>query len=133
MNKEAVKKMSILAIDDEPMMLRLIKQILEKDNFEVYLASDGISGLAILEEKKPDLVLLDIMMPGMSGLEVLDKIRKTSDVPVIMVSASPERISLEPATDSGVDDYITKPFYPAVLLARVHAKLRRIEMEKAHK
>ena len=118
-------KQSILVIDDDAKMLQLIQRILERDGYDVYIAEDGVNGLTLFKDKNPNLVLLDIMMPGPDGLMVLDSIRKLSNVPVIMVSAKPEFNTIEAASDLGADDYIEKPFHPPMLLARVQAKLRR--------
>jgi two-component system, OmpR family, response regulator MtrA len=121
-------KQSVLVIDDDINMLHLIQRTLEMRGYEVYIAADGVGGLALFKDKNPDLVLLDIMMPGPDGLMVLDSIRKFSHVPVIMVSAKPEFSTIEAASTVGADDYIEKPFHPSVLLARVQARLRRANL-----
>ncbi|MDD5039042.1 MAG: response regulator transcription factor [Dehalococcoidales bacterium] len=118
---------SIVVIDDDPFILELIKDILQPEGFDVILAADGASGLSLLKDTKPDLVLLDIMMPGQDGYEVLQSIREHSDVPVMMITAKLGVDSLKHAVDLGADDYIRKPFRPAELVARVRAKLRRTE------
>ena len=117
----------IMAVDDEPTILRVLKRILEPEGYEVILASDGSSALALLDERKPDLVILDIMMPGLDGFQVLDSIRERFDVPVIMLTARCEQELLAKALEIGADDYVQKPFSAAVLLARIGAKLRRVE------
>jgi len=118
----------IMAVDDEPTILRVLKRILEPEGYEVILASDGSSALALLDERKPDLVILDIMMPGLDGFQVLDSIRERFDVPVIMLTARSDQESLVTTLKTGADDYIRKPFSATVLLARITAKLRRFEL-----
>jgi two-component system OmpR family response regulator/two-component system alkaline phosphatase synthesis response regulator PhoP len=117
----------IMAVDDEPTILRVLKRILEPEGYEVILASDGSSALALLDERKPDLVILDIMMPGLDGFQVLDSIRQGLNIPVIMLTARCEEELLVKAMEIGADDYVRKPFSAAVLLARIGAKLRRVE------
>ena len=117
---------TILIIEDDQNMLQLLSRILESEGYCVVLAQDGVSGMSLLREVKPDLVLLDIMMPGPDGYMILESIRQHSNVPVIMVTAKREKEALIKAFDLGADDYVKKPFYPNVLLARVKAKLRRI-------
>jgi len=92
----------------------------------VTLAVDGNSALARLTEHKPDLVLLDIRMPDLSGYQVLERMREESDAPVIMLTRALEPTAVEQSVGLGADDYIRKPFNPRVLLARVHTKLRRV-------
>ena len=117
---------TILVIDDEPNMLRLLERVLESEGYRVILAADGISGMSLAMDTKPDLILLDIMMPGPDGFTVLDSIRKFSNTPVIMVTAKRDIESFKKTIDLGADDYIKKPFRPAELVARINAKLRRI-------
>ena len=124
-NKYATRQ-TVLVIDDDRNMLHLMQRILE-NSYDVSVAADGIAGLALFREKNPNLVILDIMMPGPDGLMVLDSIRKSSNVPVIMVSAKPEFSTIEATASLGADDYIEKPFHPATLLARVKSKLRRAD------
>ncbi len=125
MNDEIEKSATILVIDDEPDMLALIERILKPKGYDVLLAADGVFGLSHLRQAEPDLVLLDIIMPGPDGLEVLQSIRRSTDVPVIMITAKRDTVSLQKALSFGADDYITKPFRPAELVARVRTKLRR--------
>ena len=121
-------RQSVLVIDDDVHIQHLMRRILEKENYQVSVASDGVTGLSLLKKTRPDLVLLDIMMPGPDGFAILDAIRRFSDVPVIMVSAKSERSFIGAAADLGADDYIEKPFYPSVLSARIKAKLRRVNL-----
>ena len=107
-------------------MLRLLERILVEEGYIVRLARDGVYGISILREEEPDLVLLDIMMPGPDGFTVLERIRRHSNVPVIMITGKRDIASIQRAVDLGVDDYVKKPFLPAELVARIHSKLRRI-------
>ncbi len=117
---------TILVIEDDQDMLQLFKRILEPEGYRVILSADGNYGMTLLKEDKPDLVLLDIMMPGPDGFMTLNSIRQYSNVPVIMVTAKRETETLQRAIDLGADDYVKKPFRPNELLARIKAKLRRI-------
>jgi len=118
----------ILVVDDDVEILKMLSRTLELEGFDAATAADGSSALAILEESKPDLVILDIMMPGLDGFQVLDIIRQRSDIPVIMLTGKCEVDSLRDALTLGADDYVRKPFRPRELLARVRAKLRRVEV-----
>lgn len=120
----------ILVVDDEELIQELLKFNLEKEGYQVITADDGPKGLKIVEEKRPDLVVLDIMLPGMNGLEVCSQLRrnpKFSDLPVIMLTAKGEEIDKVLGLEIGADDYITKPFSPRELLARIRARLRRMK------
>ena len=123
------KKASILVVDDEEYIQQLLKQVLEIEGFAVTVAADGNSALALLENMATNLVLLDIRMPGLDGYQVLERIRKTSNVPVLMLTGLIEETSLVRSFDLGADDYIRKPFHTASLIAKVRAKLRRSKME----
>jgi len=125
MQEKKQKPRTILVVDDEPDMLRFLDRLLTLEGYHVILASDGTYAMSLIREQKPDLVLLDIIMPGPDGFMVLDMIRKDSDTPVIMVTAKRDLESLQKTLDSGADDYIRKPFSPVELVARVNAKLRR--------
>ncbi len=125
MNDEIEKSGTILVIDDEPDMLALLERILQAEGYDVLSAVDGVFGLSLLSQAKPDLILLDIMMPGPDGYEVLQRIRQSSNAPVIMITAKRDTESLQKALSSGADDYITKPFRPAELVARIRTKLSR--------
>jgi len=115
----------ILAVDDEEPILKLLRVNLTRDGYEVVTASNGESALELLQEHTPDLVLLDIMMPDLDGFEVLDLIRRRSDIPVIMLTARSEKETVRDTLNLGADDYVTKPFSMQVLAARIRAKLRR--------
>ena len=115
----------ILTVDDEPRFTRLIEANLTSAGYEVFAAMDGQAALELIVEKQPDLVLLDVMMPGMDGFEVLDRIREFSNLPVIMLTAKGEEANRVEGLNRGADDYVVKPFSATELLARVNAVLRR--------
>lgn len=121
---------AILIVDDEEPIQELLKFNLEKEGYTVLVAYDGPSALRIVEEKRPDLVILDVMLPGMDGMEVCNQLRQNSisrDIPVIMLTAKVEEIDKVLGLELGADDYLTKPFSPRELLARIRARLRRIK------
>ena len=122
------KRPYIMVVDDDQEILQMLKRILELEGYGVAIAADGSSALALLEECKPDLVILDIMLPGLDGYQVLSLIRQHSDVPVIMLTARCEVTSLRKALALGADDYVRKPFRTRELVARIQAKLRRAEV-----
>jgi len=115
----------ILIIDDDPDLVGMLKTLLRNNDYQVFTAFDGPSGLALLQEKGADLVVLDLMMPGMNGWEVVRMIRQRLQTPVIILSARDQTQDMVRGLDSGADDFVTKPFTPLELLARVKAKLRR--------
>ena len=116
---------TILLIDDDQNVSHLIRLYLEKEGYRVYEAFRGDEGLAAFKQHSPSLVLLDIMLPGIDGLDVLREIRKTSKVPIIMLTAKDETFDKVLGLELGADDYITKPFKNKELVARVKAVLRR--------
>lgn len=115
----------ILVVDDEKPISDIIKFNLEKEGYEIYTAFDGEAALEQYEQVKPNLILLDLMLPKMDGLEVCREIRKTSDVPIIMLTAKDSEIDKVLGLELGADDYVTKPFSNRELVARVKANLRR--------
>ena len=115
----------ILVVDDEPKVSRLARDYLEKNGFRVMTAGDGQSALTTARREKPDLVILDLMLPVMDGREVCRILRRESDVPIIMLTALSEEIDQVTGLEIGADDYITKPFSVRALVARVRALLRR--------
>ena len=123
------KSRHIMIVDDEPEIRRLLKRTLELEGYGVTSAEDGNSALATMEECQPDLVMLDIVMPGLNGFQVLNLIREHSDVPIIMLTGRCEVTSLRDALVLGADDFIRKPFHTKELLARIQAKLRRAAPE----
>ena len=119
----------IMVVDDEHIIRILLKRTLEPEGYEVILAEDGSSALMMLEKHRPDLVILDINMPGLNGFQVLERIRQRSNVPVIMLTGEGEVTTLGNALSLGADDYVKKPFSTRELLARIRAKLRRAKAE----
>jgi two-component system KDP operon response regulator KdpE len=118
---------TILVADDEPRIIQFIKMNLESAGYEVCSASNGYEALQKLTEKLPDLIILDVMMPIMDGFEALENIRKISTVPVIMLTVKGDETDKIHGLELGADDYVTKPFSPRELVARVKAVLRRVE------
>lgn len=116
---------NILIVDDEPKMRELVKLYLEKEGYKVSEAGDGEEAMNSLRNKQFDLVILDLMMPKIDGLTVCKEIRKTLDIPVVMLTAKGEEIDRVLGFELGADDYVVKPFSPRELLARVKALLRR--------
>ena len=119
----------ILVVDDEPKIARLTRDYLEKNGFRVIVAADGQSALAITRREKPDLIILDLLLPQMDGREVCRILRRESDVPIIMLTALSEEIDQVTGLEIGADDYITKPFSVRTLVARVRSLLRRTRGE----
>jgi len=115
----------IIVVDDDQEILRMLSRILELAGYNVAIAADGRSALALLKEHEPDLVILDIMMPEPDGFQTLHFIRQHSSVPIIMLTARREVTTLRDALTLGADDYVRKPFSTRELVARVGAKLRR--------
>ncbi|MEM0673729.1 response regulator [Dickeya oryzae] len=115
----------ILIIEDDTDAASVLEAYLKRDNFQVLLASDGVGGLEMALRVKPDLILLDVMLPGMNGTEVLAALRRKSDIPVIMVTAMGDDTDKIGALRYGADDYVTKPYHPGEVVARVQAVLRR--------
>lgn len=115
----------IMVVDDEPMMVAFIEKTLVGEGYRVITANDGITALALIKEHQPDLILLDIKMPGPDGISTLEEIRGITAVPVIMVTGLGGDDLIEKSIDTGADDFIKKPFRPNELLARIKAKLRR--------
>ena len=116
----------ILIVDDEQSILDLVTAYLRREGYEVHTAMDGPGGLKAARSYKPDLIVLDIMLPGMDGIEVLTHLRHESDVYVIMLTAKSEETDKIVGLSVGADDYLTKPFSPRELVARIKAALRRL-------
>ncbi|MEU4385632.1 response regulator transcription factor [Promicromonospora sp. NPDC023805] len=117
----------VLVVDDEPKIRMTVRGYLEADGFDVVEAADGPSALRAVAEGRPDLVVLDVMLPGLDGFQVLRRIREASQVPVIMLTARDEEVDRLIGFTTGSDDYVTKPFSPRELALRVRAILRRAE------
>lgn len=117
--------MTILVVDDELLIRKVIREYLESENYKVLEAENGLDALRVLSSNKVNLIILDIMMPKMDGFACLEEIRKTKDIPVIMLSAMKEETDKLNSFNLGVDDYVTKPFSPKELIARVKAHLKR--------
>lgn len=120
----------ILLIEDDKDIINLVKHYLEKEGYRTFEATDGVKGLDILKKEKVDLAILDIMLPELNGIDVLKRIKgdaKTANIPVIMLTAKGEETDKIVGLELGADDYITKPFSPKELVARVKALLRRVE------
>jgi DNA-binding response OmpR family regulator len=120
-------KIRILVVDDEPKYVWAIRTNLEARGYGVLTANDGRSGLELAASQEPDLILIDVRMPGLDGYELCRRIREFSTVPILMLTALTEEADKVKGLDSGADDYVTKPFSAEELLARVRAMLRRVE------
>ncbi len=127
---EAMTK-KILVVDDEPDILEICKDYLHAGGFDVVTADDGFQGLAQARSQKPDLVVLDLMLPGMDGLDVCRSLRRESNVPIVMLTARIEEADRLIGLELGADDYISKPFSPRELVARVRTVLRRASGDPA--
>jgi DNA-binding response OmpR family regulator len=128
MNTPAGEPRTVLIVDDEPMLRNLLSRLLRMEGYEVIEAPDGQVALDMVAAHEPDLVLLDVMMPARDGLDVLGDLRKTSDVPVILVSALGEEADRVLGLKMGADDYVVKPFSAAELSARIESVLRRAQV-----
>lgn len=117
----------ILIVDDERGIRNLISAYLKTEGYQIFEAENGNNAITLARKHKPDIILLDIMLPGMNGLEVLDTLRRESDVYVILLTAKNEEIDKIIGLSMGGDDYLTKPFSPRELVARIKAVLRRIQ------
>lgn len=115
----------VLVVDDDLNLLKMVSRTLELEGYRVLTAGNGKQALLLIEKQNPDLVLLDIMMPGMDGFEVCERVRDFSNVPVVMLTAKGQIEDIRHGLDLGADDYMTKPFGADELLARVKAVLRR--------
>ena len=127
-----MKKGTILVIDDEKDLIELVRYNLEKEGFDVIAATDGQSGLEVVKKHRPDLVMLDLMMPGLDGLQVCQRLRadpRSGRIPVIMLTAKATEADRVVGLELGADDYITKPFSPREVVARVKAVLRRSSVD----
>lgn len=122
---ETVGKGRVLIVEDEAKIVELLRLYLERDGYQVSAAADGPQALELAEKEKPDLVLLDLNLPGMDGLEVCRRLRARGPVPIIMLTARGEEVDRIVGLELGADDYVSKPFSPREVVARVRAVLRR--------
>lgn len=125
-----MQKRKILVIEDDNDAAEVLEAYLLRENYEVEIAGNGISGLERAQRWQPDLILLDIMLPGINGTEVLAAIRRQSDTPVIMVTAMADTSDRIGALRYGADDYVVKPYHPGEVVARVQAVLRRTQIKR---
>jgi len=125
-----VTEKTVLVVDDDVKTVELVKVYLNRDGYRVLTAYDGVEALRVARESNPDLVVLDLMLPDVDGLEVCRTLRHESDVPIIMLTARTTDQDKLTGLDSGADDYVTKPFSPKELAARVRAVLRRLPGER---
>ncbi len=128
---ETMSGETILIVDDEPTIVEVVELYLRREGFVVQTAADGNAALAAVERRRPDLVVLDLMLPGLGGLEVTRRIRAGGALPIIMLTARGEETDRVVGLELGADDYVTKPFSPRELVARVKAVLRRAQPAQA--
>ncbi len=119
----------ILVVDDDPGISEMVAILLESEGYDVTVCANGANVLPVFRAERPDLVLLDVMLPGLDGVSVCRVLREESDVPIIMMSAKTDSVDVIAGLEAGADDYVTKPFENSVMLARVKARLRRQEAE----
>jgi two-component system KDP operon response regulator KdpE len=121
------RKPVVLVVDDEPQITRVLKHALDAEDFDVRVAHDGKSALDLIQASQPRLIITDLVMPGLTGVELCRRVRQVANTPIIVLSVKGEEGSKVEALDAGADDYITKPFGAGELLARVRALLRRAD------
>ncbi|WKK61010.1 MtrAB system response regulator MtrA [Corynebacterium sp. P3-F1] len=115
----------ILVVDDDPAISEMLTIVLDAEGFEAKPVTDGLEAIPAFHSYQPDLILLDLMLPGMSGVDICKEIRKESAVPIVMLTAKTDTVDVVLGLESGADDYITKPFKPRELVARIRARLRQ--------
>lgn len=126
-----MNKNKILVVDDEIKIVEVVKAYLEKDNYEVFIATDGKSALKSYDDNKQDLIILDLMLPDITGEKVCKILREKSDVPIIMLTAKVDEENILNGFNIGTDDYVIKPFSPKQLIARVNAIIKRVKNNKS--
>ncbi|HYZ10136.1 MAG TPA: MtrAB system response regulator MtrA [Pseudonocardiaceae bacterium] len=126
-------KPRVLVVDDDPALAEMLTIVLRGEGFDTAVVGDGTRALPVVRELRPDLVLLDLMLPGMNGIDVCKAIRAESGLPIVMLTAKSDTIDVVLGLESGADDYVVKPFKPKELVARVRARLRRTEPEPAER
>lgn len=125
--EDKARSMRVLIVDDDPPSLKMTAFLLAQEGYEVITADNGLDALRLVEQELPDLAILDVMMPGLDGLQVTQRIRRNMNLPIIILSAKGEAADRVSGLDIGADDYLAKPFEPAELLARVRSVLRRAD------
>jgi DNA-binding response OmpR family regulator len=120
---------SVLIVDDDVKLVQLLKTYFDKEGFITYSANDGLDAMQIVREKKPDIMVLDLMLPGLDGWDVCRRIRRDNDIPIIMLTARDEESDRLIGLEIGADDYVTKPFSPKEVVARAKVILRRTHKE----
>src|SRR6059058_359515 len=120
-------KARVLVVDDDPALAEMLTIVLRGEGFDTAVVADGSRALPALREFKPDLLLLDLMLPGMDGIDVCRAIRAESGVPIVMLTAKTDTVDVVLGLESGADDYVVKPFKPKELVARIRARLRRMD------
>ncbi|MBA2323653.1 MAG: response regulator transcription factor [Pseudonocardiales bacterium] len=127
----APMKSRILVVDDDPALSEMLSIVLRGEGFDTAVVSDGPRALPAVRDFRPDVVLLDLMLPGMNGIDVCRAIRSESGVPIVMLTAKSDTVDVVLGLESGADDYVIKPFKPKELVARIRARLRRTDAEPA--
>lgn len=123
---------SVFIVDDDVKLTKLLKSYFDKEGFVTYLAHEGSNVVPAVKEKKPDIIILDLMLPGMDGWEICRRIRRENDVPILMLTARDEEADRLIGLEMGADDYVTKPFSPREVVARARAILRRTQKTAVH-
>jgi len=126
-----VMKPKILVVDDDMALAEMLTIVLRGEGFDPHTVGDGTQALTAVRELRPDLVLLDLMLPGMNGIDVCRVLRADSGVPIVMLTAKTDTVDIVLGLESGADDYVVKPFKPKELIARIRARVRRTETEPA--
>ena len=124
-------KSRVLVVDDDPALAEMLTIVLRGEGFDTAVVGDGTRALPAVRELRPDVVLLDLMLPGMNGIDVCRAIRAESGVPIVMLTAKTDTVDIVLGLESGADDYVVKPFKPKELIARIRARVRRTETEPA--
>lgn len=121
--------LKILVVDDDPAISEMLSIVLESEGFNTVAVTDGAIAVETFQREQPDLVLLDLMLPGMNGIDICRAIRQESSVPIVMLTAKTDTVDVVLGLESGADDYVNKPFKPKELVARIRARLRRTDDE----
>jgi two-component system response regulator MtrA len=124
-------KSRVLVVDDDPALAEMLTIVLRGEGFDTAVVGDGTRALPAVRDLRPDVVLLDLMLPGMNGIDVCRAIRTESGVPIVMLTAKSDTVDIVLGLESGADDYVVKPFKPKELIARIRARVRRVEAEPA--